>query len=63
MQILFWKEMLCLDVVRLNLSLISQTVHIDTAVFPVFASILASTLILPRPSVMASRVAYLEPSA
>ena len=34
MQILFWKEMLCLDVVRLNLSLISQTVHIDTAVFP-----------------------------
>ena len=26
--------MLCLDVVRLNLSLISQTVHINTAVFP-----------------------------
>ena len=34
MQILFWQEMLCLDVVRLNLSLISQTVHIDAAVFP-----------------------------
>ena len=34
MQILFWQEMLCLDVVRLNLSLISQTVHINTAVFP-----------------------------